>query len=140
MSAALHLPSTHAVIMDASSACSNMAYINTKEVSAILQAFLIYSPIWAHHQVLAFTDSAIAFHGMSKQALWGPAHCPLLMLLSIAAAFDIEIQPLWLSSSENLLTNALSHSNYTIIANICLQWTSSFPLTRQPGSLGNLFS
>ena len=140
MSAAPHLPSTHAAIIDASSACGEVAHINTKEVSAILQAFLTYGPIWAHHRVLAFTDSAIAFHGMSKQALRGPAHRPLLMLLSIAAAFDIEIQPLWLSSSDNLLADALSRSDYTTIANICPQWTNSFPLTRQPGSLGNLFS
>ena len=42
------------------------------------------------------------------------------MLLSIAAAFDIEIQPLWLSSSDNLLADVLSRSNYITITNICL--------------------
>ena len=59
-------------------------------------------PHWAQHRVLAFTDSAITFHGLSKQAFRGPAHCPLLMLLSIAATFNIEVQLLWLPSSENL--------------------------------------
>jgi hypothetical protein len=39
MSAAPHLPSTHAAIVDASSACGDVAHINIKEVSAILQAF-----------------------------------------------------------------------------------------------------
>ena len=140
MSAAPHLPSSHASIMDASSACGDVAHINVKEVSAILQAFLLYSPHWAHHRVLAFTDSAVAFHGLSKQALRGPAHRPLLMLLSIAAAFDIEVQPHWLSSSENLLADALSRSDYATIANVCPQWMNSFPLRHQPGSLDNLFS
>jgi hypothetical protein len=77
--------------MDASSACGDVAHINVKQVSGILQAFLLHSPHWAHHRVLAFTDSAVAFHGLSKQALRGPAHRPLLMLFSIAAALDIEV-------------------------------------------------
>ncbi|KAJ5378276.1 uncharacterized protein N7496_005685 [Penicillium cataractarum] len=134
MSAAPHLPSTHAAIVDASSACSDVAHINIKEVSAILQAFLLHSPHWAHHRVLAFTDSAVAFHGLSKQALRGPAHRQLLKLLSVAAALDIEVQPHWLPSSENLLADALSRSDYKTIADICPQWTSSFPLLRPPGS------
>lgn len=140
MSAAPYLPSTHAAIVDASSACGDVAHINTKEVSAILQAFLLHSPHWAHHRVLAFTDSAVAFHGLSKQALRGPAHRQLLMLFSIAAALDIEVQPHWLPSSENLLADALSRSDYRTIADICPQWTSSFPLLRQPGSPASLFS
>lgn len=140
MSAAPYLPSTHAAIVDASSACGDVAHINIKEVSAILKAFLLHSPHWAHHRVLAFTDSAVAFHGLSKQALRGPAHRPLLMLFSIVAALDIEVQPHWLPSSENLLADALSRSDYRTIADICLQWTNSFPLLRQPGSPTSLFS
>jgi hypothetical protein len=62
------------------------------------------------------------------------------MLFSIAAALDIEVQPHWLPSSENLLADALSRSDYRIIADICPQWTSSFPLLRQPGSPASLFS
>ncbi|KAJ5413769.1 hypothetical protein N7509_000396 [Penicillium cosmopolitanum] len=131
-SAATYLPSTHAAIVDASSACASEAHINTKEVTAILQAFLLHSLHWAHHRVLAFTDSAVAFDGLSKQALRGPAHRQLLILFSIAAALDIEIQPHWLPSSENLLADALSRSDYGSIADICPQWTSSFPLLRQP--------
>ncbi|KAJ5976604.1 hypothetical protein N7481_010311 [Penicillium waksmanii] len=56
LSAAPYLPSTHAAIVDASSACASEAHINTKEVTAILQAFLLHSLHWAHHRVLAFTD------------------------------------------------------------------------------------
>ncbi|KAJ5385651.1 hypothetical protein N7509_008192 [Penicillium cosmopolitanum] len=108
LSAAPYLPSTHAAIVDASSARASEAHINTKEVTAILQAFLLHSLHWAHHRVLAFTDCAVAFHGLSKQALRGPAHRQLLMLFSIAAALDIEIQPRWLPSSENMLADALS--------------------------------
>lgn len=140
LSAAPYLPSTHAAIVDVSSVCASEAHINTKEVTAILQAFLLHSLHWAHHRVLAFTDSAVAFHGLSKQALRGPAHRQLLMLFSIAAALDIEIQPHWLPSSENLLADALSRSDYGSIADICPQWTSSFPLLRQPGSPASLFS
>lgn len=140
MSAAPHLPSTHAAIVDASSACGDVAHINIKEVSAILQAFLLHSPHWAHHRVLAFTDSAVAFHGLSKQTLPGPAHRQLLKLLSIAAALDIEVQPHWLPSSDNLLADALSRSDYKTIADVCPQWTSSFPLLRPPGSPDSQFS
>jgi len=43
MSTATYLPSTHTAIVDASSACSSEAHINTKEVTAILQAFLLHS-------------------------------------------------------------------------------------------------
>ncbi|KAJ5976432.1 hypothetical protein N7481_010139 [Penicillium waksmanii] len=44
MSVASYLPSTYTAIMAASSAYSDGAYINIKEVSVILQAFLLYSP------------------------------------------------------------------------------------------------
>jgi hypothetical protein len=132
-SAAPDLPYTHAAIINASAACGN-AHINVKEVSAILQAFLLFSMQWAHHRVFIFTDSTVAYLGMSKQALRGPAHRPLLALLSLAAAHDIEIQAHWLSTSENQLADALSRSDFAHITDICPQWEDCSRLVHQPGS------
>jgi hypothetical protein len=140
MSAAPHLPSTNAAIVDASSACGDVAHLNIKEVSANPAGLPPPQPLLGSSSCPRFTDSAVAFHGLSKQALRGPAHRQLPMLFSIAAALDIEVQPHWLPSSQKLLADALSRSDYGNIADVCPQWTSCFPLLCQPGSLDSLFS
>ena len=73
------------------------------------------------HRGLAFTDGAITFDGLSKQALRGPAHRSLLMHIGAAAALDIAVPSHWHPSSENPLADALSRSDNRIIADTCLQ-------------------
>ena len=132
-SAAPTLPLTQAAIIDATLACGS-AHINVKEVSAILQAFLLFAPVWAHHKVFIFTDSSTAQYGLARNTLHGPSHRPLLKLLSIAAAFDITFEPHWISTTENQLADALSRSDLPTLANLCPQWENFSALNRLPGS------
>ncbi|KAF4769439.1 hypothetical protein HAV15_008849 [Penicillium sp. str.  len=84
------------------------AHINTTEVDAILQGFLLFSHHWLHHTLVIHTDSSTAYTGLSKGFLHGPPNVPLKSLLILAAARDIQIVPHWLPSGENTLADALS--------------------------------
>ncbi|KAF4771974.1 hypothetical protein HAV15_011132 [Penicillium sp. str.  len=84
------------------------AHINTNEVDAILQGFLLFSHHWLHHTLVIHTDSSTAHAGLKKGFLHGPPNAPLKSLLILAAARDIHIVPHWLPSGENKLADALS--------------------------------
>ncbi|KAJ5716207.1 hypothetical protein N7493_008118 [Penicillium malachiteum] len=83
-------------------------HINTNEVDAILQGFLLFSHHWLHHTLVIHTDSSTAHTGLKKGFLHGPPNVPLKSLLILAAARDIHIVPHWLPSGENTLADALS--------------------------------
>jgi hypothetical protein len=106
-----------------------------KEVAAVLHGFLHFAPSWAHHNIFVFTDNSATFTGLSKQSLRGPAHKPLLQLLSFAATLDIEIYANWFPSAENALADALSRSDFMTIANVCPHWQNFSILNRLAGSL-----
>ncbi|KAH7114623.1 hypothetical protein EDB81DRAFT_848578 [Dactylonectria macrodidyma] len=68
------------------------AHINTNEVDAILQGFLLFSHHWLHHTLVIHTDSSTAHTRLSKGFLHGPPNAPLKSLLILAAARDIQIR------------------------------------------------
>jgi hypothetical protein len=127
------LPSSQAAAIPVNPAYTD-CHINVKEVAAIHEAFLFAAHLWAHHKVLIFTDSTTAFSGLSNLSLRGPAHIPLLALLSIAAAQDIDISPFWLPSKENSLADALSRLDVIATADLCPHWQDFSTLTRPTGS------
>lgn len=116
------------------------AHINTNEVDAILQGFLLFSHHWLHHTLVVHTDSSTAHTGLSKGFLHGPPNAPLKSLLILAAARDIQIVPHWLPSGENTLADALSRNNLQQIANICPHWQDLSVLNRPRGSPHELIS
>jgi hypothetical protein len=116
------------------------AHINTIEVDAILQGFLLFSHHWLHHTLVIHTDSSTAHTGLSKGFLHGPPNAPLKSLLILAAARDIQIVPRWLPSGENSLADALSRNNLHEVANICPHWQDLSVLNRPRGSLRELIS
>ncbi|EED11627.1 conserved hypothetical protein [Talaromyces stipitatus ATCC 10500] len=116
------------------------AHINTTEVDAILQGFLLFSHHWLHHTLVIHTDSSTAYTGLSKGFLRGPPNVPLKSLLILAAARDIQIVPHWLPSGENTLADALSRNNFQEIANLCPHWQDLSVLNRPHGSLCELIS
>ena len=116
------------------------AHINTNEVDAILQGFLLFSHHWLHHTLVIHTDSSTAHAGLRKGFLHGPPNSPLKSLLILAAARDIQIVPQWLPSGENTLADALSRNNFQEVANICPHWQDLSVLNRPRGSLHELLS
>jgi hypothetical protein len=115
-------------------------HINTNEVDAILQGFLLFSHHWLHHTLVIHTDSSTAHTGLKKGFLHGPPNAPLKSLLILAAARDIHIVPHWLPSGENKLADALSRNNLEDIANICPHWQDLSVLNHPRGSLHELLS
>lgn len=116
------------------------AHINTTEVDAILQGFLLFSHRWLHHTLVIHTDSSTAYTGLSKGFLHGPPNVPLKSLHILAAARDIQIVPHWLPSGENTLADALSRNNCQEVTNICPHWQDLSVLNRPRGSLHELLS
>jgi hypothetical protein len=116
------------------------AHINTTEVDAILQGFLLFSHRWLHHTLVIHTDSSTAHIGLNKGFLHGPPNAPLKSLLILAAARDIQIMPHWLPSGENTLADALSRNNFQDVANICPHWQDLSVLNRPRGSVHELLS
>jgi hypothetical protein len=116
------------------------AHINTNEVDAILQGFLLFSHHWLHHTLVIHTDSSTAHIGLNKGFLHGPPNAPLKSLLILAAARDIQIMPHWLPSGENTLADALSRNNFQDVANICPHWQDLSVLNRPRGSVHELLS
>jgi hypothetical protein len=116
------------------------AHINTNEVDAILQGFLLFSHHWLHHTLVIHTDSSTAHSGLKKGFLHGPPNAPLKSLLILAAARDIHIVPHWLPSGENTLADALSRKILEDIAHICPYWQDLSVLNRPRGSLHELLS
>ena len=116
------------------------AHINTNEVDAILQGFLLFSHHWLHHTLVIHTNSSTAHAGLRKGFLHGPPNAPLKSLLILAAARDIQIVPHWLPSEENALADALSRNNFQEVANICPHWQDLSVLNRPRGSLHELLS
>lgn len=116
------------------------AHINTNEVDAILQGFLLFSHHWLHHTLVIHTDSSTAHAGLKKGFLHGPPNAPLKSLLILAAARDIHIVPHWLPSGENKLADALSRKNLEDISNICPHWQDLSVSNRPRGSLHELLS
>ncbi|KAJ5195502.1 uncharacterized protein N7498_008940 [Penicillium cinerascens] len=94
------------------------AHINTNEVDAFLQGFLLFSHHWRHHTLVVHMDSSTAHTGLNKGFLHGPPNAPLKSLLILAAARDIQMVPHWLPSWENTLADALSRNNFQEVANL----------------------
>ncbi|EED22574.1 hypothetical protein TSTA_060660, partial [Talaromyces stipitatus ATCC 10500] len=105
-------------------------HINTTEVDAILQGFLLFSHHWLHHTLVIHTDSSTVHTGLSKGFLRGPPNVPLKSLLILAVARDIQIHnyerhyalqnlPAWPASKQSLIlwltSRLLGNSNQKAI-------------------------
>ena len=69
-----------------------------------------------------YTDSSTAFEGLTRQTLRGEANKPLREILLLAAKYDIQITPRWITSQQNGLADALSGFKIDIVANWCPHW------------------
>jgi len=106
--------------------------INVSEVYAILTAFELWSSQWRKHRVLVNTDSVVAYRGLRKNTLSGPANTPLRKILLIAASNDILIQPRWIEGTANTLADALSRFDTIRLANLCPHWQDSLHSMNPP--------
>src|SRR5438552_4847225 len=87
-------------------------HINFKEMFAVLHAFILWHEQWHHGKVTLFCDNTNVVQGINKRSIRGPAIRPLQTILLIAAAFDIELTAVWISTHENAIADAASRHDF----------------------------
>jgi hypothetical protein len=98
--------------------------ISVIEARALEGAFERWAPLWAHSELLVFTDNTTLFSGLLNATSRGPIMDPLRRILVKAASLDITIRPEWLSSSSNAIADALSRFDAKRLADLCPQWSN----------------
>jgi hypothetical protein len=94
-------------------------HINAKEMMAALKAIELWGPqLLEGKKLCLFIDNTAVVGGLTKHSIRGEAMAPLRKLLLLAAAWDIELVPRWISTHENTLADALSRHEWRKIANI----------------------
>ena len=106
--------------------CARCEDINSLELFAILYALETWNVRLSQCHLIVHTDNTTAFHGLQSLRLRGASNKPLRECLRLAATADITIKPVWLSSTDNALADALSRHNNITITNICPHWQTLF--------------
>ena len=91
-------------------------HINEKEMTAILHAIRRWLPMCKGAHLLLYCDSFAVMSGVKKTSIRGGAMHPLRNIAMMAAIYDIEIEPHWLSTKENFLADWLSRGLFGKIA------------------------
>ena len=91
-------------------------HINEKEMTAILHAIWRWLPMCKGAHLLLYCDSFAVMSGVKKTSIRGGAMHPLRNIAMMAAIYDIEIEPHWLSTKENFLADWLSRGLFGKIA------------------------
>jgi len=107
-----HLFSTHVP------PCHRKKHINSKEMYAILYAFLLWHPHWENGELLVHCDNEVVVDAINKRSIYGPTITPLQTLLLIAALFNITISAVWIPTADNTIADMLSHHHFKRLANL----------------------
>lgn len=110
-------------------------HINIKEVLAIQACFQLWAHTWAHSVVIVHTDSNVALSGLRHGVMHGVSMDRLRDTLLLAAAADISLHALRVTTHDNGLADALSRCDWPKIANWCPHWQTPSLLSRRPTSL-----
>ena len=98
--------------------------INYKEMNAVLVALRLWGEHFTHSRLVVHTDNSVVFHGLQHWTTRSSAISPLREIALLSAKQDIQIQPIWIPSQENLLADLLSRRDFKKLAN-------TFPLLTQ---------
>ena len=99
--------------------------INYKEMNAVLVALRLWGEHFTHSRLVVHTDNSVVFHGLQHWTTRSPAIQPLREIALLSARRNIQIQPIWIPSQENLLADLLSRRDFKKLA-------YTFPLLTQP--------
>jgi len=91
-------------------------HINVKEMLAVLKALTKWRSLIGNCRVRMFCDNTPVVAGLQRKTTRGRLMTALRKVLLQAAVLDIEIEPLWLSSSDNFFADALSRFDIKTIA------------------------
>src|SRR5687768_17107284 len=96
-------------------------YINVTEILAILKAVTKWRPYIGKCRIRIFCDNTAAVAGLQRKTTWGRLMTVLRKVLLLAAELNLEIKPLWLSSADNFLADALSRFDVKTVAKVAPQ-------------------
>ena len=110
-------------------------HINTKEMRAVEQALLYWGRKWQGTTVIMHIDNRAVVHALDNKTIRGEPMTVLRRCLLLAAKYDLEIQPQWISTYDNVLADALSRFDHDKITNIAPQLMHPASSLRDCGSL-----
>ncbi len=112
-------------------------HINVKEMAAVLQALTAWLPVFAGCNLTIYGDNVAVVAGINKTSMRGGAMLYLRRIALLAAAHDICIHALWISTHENRLADLLSRAKFSTIADEFPQLATLQPISasrRAPGT------
>lgn len=104
-------------------------HINISEIESVQAALQAWAAHWAHGTLILHTDNNTALYGFKNATVRGQSMDALRTSLLCAAAHDVQLHAVRISSEENALADALSRSEQFTIANLCPNWQTPFPLS-----------
>lgn len=97
-------------------------HINISETEVIGVALQKWSHIWKHGTLVIHTDNKTALGGFNNKITRGDAMDSLRQSSLLAAAMDIILVGIWISTKDNGLADAISRFDWRLVANLCLNW------------------
>lgn len=97
-------------------------HINISETEVIGVALQKWSDIWKHGTLVIHTDNKTALSGFNNKTTRGDAMDSLRQSLLLAAAMDIVLAGVWISTKDNGLADAISRFDWRAVANLCPNW------------------
>jgi hypothetical protein len=94
----------------------NLHHINVAEVQAVALALRRWGQQWNNHELVIHVDNTTALAGFRKGRLRGQSNVPLRTALLDCVRWQCQWTPIWLSSQDNALADALSRLDETTIA------------------------
>ena len=92
-------------------------HINVAKVQAVALALRHWGQHWKNHELVIHVDNTTALAGFRKGRLRGQPNVPLRNALLDCVRWQCQWTPIWLSSHNNALADALSRLDEATIAN-----------------------
>ena len=86
-------------------------HINTKEMRAVEQGLLRWAPPWRGSTVSLYIDNQAVIHGIKNQSMRGRTMGALRRCLLRVSRNDLELNPCWIPTQDNLSTDTFSRFN-----------------------------
>ena len=96
-------------------------HINTEEMRAVEQVFLYWGGKWRGKRLVIHIDNSAVVHGLIKQTMRAAPVQVLRRCLLHAAAYDLNLEPRWVLTTDNALADALSRFDLKKIADLAPQ-------------------
>ena len=88
---------------------------------AVEQVLLYWGKLWRGKRLVIHVDNWAVVYGLRNQTMRGATMQVLRRCLLLAAEFDLDLEPEWVSTKENALADTLSRLDINKIADLAPQ-------------------